>query len=247
MKGIDISQGSGKVNFKALKSAGYEFIIARAGYGSSVTQVDTRFHSYAKDALAAGLHVGAYWFIYARTIDEAEQNAKCFLEVVEPYKGKLDMPLYIDYEYDSTRYYEQSTGIKETKTIATGYIKRAAEVVEAAGFYSGVYLNPDYMNNHVNYSELKAFTLWLAQWEVSKPSYNCGIWQSAGDTEIAEAGGGVDLNQCYVDFPTIIRRAGLNGFTQDAEPQASDKTQSGDRWEIVHTADGMQIKLGGAK
>ena len=243
MLGIDISQGTNNVNFKALKGAGYEFVIIRAGYGSDVKQIDARFHSFVKDALEAGLHVGAYWFIYARTIDEAEQNARCFLDVVEPWRGRLDMPLYIDYEYDSTRYYEQQTGVTESREIATAFIKRAAQVVEEAGYYTGIYLNPDYIKNHVRLDDLRGYTLWLAQWGTNAPSYNCGMWQSAGDTHIPEAAGGVDLNTCYSDFPTVIRRLGLNGFAPDVAPKASAVVDAGSKWEIVDDGTGLLIKL----
>lgn len=243
MLGIDISQGTGTVNFKALKSAGYEFVIVRAGFGSDIRQTDARFHSFVGDALAAGLHVGAYWFIYARTIDEAEQNGKCFLEAVEPWRGRLDMPLYIDYEYDSTRYYEQETGAAENRETATAFIKRAAQVVEDGGYYTGIYLNPDYIKNHVRLDDLRSYTLWLAQWGASKPSYDCGLWQSAGDTRIPEASGNVDLNTCYTDFPTVIRRLGLNGFSPEAAPQASAVIDHGEKWEIVNDGTGLAIKL----
>lgn len=248
MRGIDISSGTGAVNFQALKAAGYEFVIARAGYGSSITQADARFHGYVRDALDAGLHVGAYWFIYARTLDEAVENAKCFVEVCNHYRGRLDMPLYIDYEYDSTRYYEQEVGVKEHRAIATEYIRQAAEYVEKCGYYSGVYLNPDYIKNHVDLPKLSHFTLWLAQWGAERPAYDCGIWQTHGDTKIPEAAGGVDLNQCFVDFPTTIRRNGLNGYKATETPQAESASgASGDKWEVVDTGDGYTIKLGGKK
>lgn len=248
MLGIDISSGSGNVDFKALKSAGYEFVIARAGYGSDVSQIDKRFDAYVADAAAAGLHVGAYWFIYARTVDEAVQNAKCFVEVCNKHRGRLDMPLYIDYEYDSTRYYEQEVGIRETRELATTYIRQAAAYVEKCGYYSGVYLNPDYIKNHVNLPKLSNFTLWLAQWGALRPSYSCGLWQTKGDTKIPEATGGVDINQCFVDFPSVIRRMGLNGFSATDAPQAESLNGvSGDEWEVVDTGDGYTIKLGGKR
>lgn len=249
MVGIDISSGSGNINFHQLKNAGYEFVIARAGYGSDVKQVDSKFHSYVGDALAAGLHVGAYWFIYARTIDEAVENAKCFAEVLSGWRGRLDMPVYIDYEYDSTRYYEQETGVKENRAIATEYIRQAADYMEKRGYYSGVYLNPDYIKNHVDLQKLSHYTLWLAQWGADKPAYDCGIWQTAGDTKLVFNGSfcNVDLNRCYIDFPTIIRRNGLNGFKASDAPQADGKGKgvSGDKWEVIDTGDGYTVKLGG--
>ena len=112
MKGIDISAGSGAVDFKALKETGYEFVICRAGFGSKVKQVDKNFNAYVGDALQAGLHVGTYWFIYARDLEEARENARVFAETVKGWSGRLDMPMYIDYEYDSTAYYEKQTGKK---------------------------------------------------------------------------------------------------------------------------------------
>lgn len=248
MLGIDVSSGSGNIDFKALKAAGYEFVIARAGYGSDVSQVDKRFHGYVGDALATGLHVGAYWFIYARTVDEAVRNAECFVEVVSSWRGRLDMPLYIDYEYDSTRYYEQEVGVKENRAIATEYIRQAAAYVEKCGYYSGVYLNPDYIKNHVDLPKLSHFTLWLAQWGADKPAFDCGLWQTRGDTKIPEAVGGVDLNRCFVDFPTAIRRNGLNGFKPSDAPQTESVSgASGDKWEVVDTGEGYTIKLGGKK
>ena len=250
MRGLDISSGSGRVDFKALKAAGYEFVICRAGFGSSTSQVDNRFDEYVRRALEAGLHVGAYWFIYTRTLDEAAINGECFVRVLESYRGLLDMPMYIDYEYDSTRYYEQETGIRESRERATEYIRRAAEVVERAGYYTGVYLNPDYIKNHINYNDLQGYTLWLAQWGTDKPSYNCGLWQSAGDTKIPEASGGVDLNTCFTDFPTVIRRVGLNGFKPEIAPQTTgltEETKEGEKWELITDRDNIIIKLRGSK
>lgn len=214
MKGIDISSGSGNVDFHALKRSGYDFVICRAGWGSSVNQKDDRFDDYILLAHDAGLHVGAYWFIYARTIPEAQENGRCFAELCDKYSGLLDMPLWIDYENDSTRYYQQMTGCRETKEFATGAISVAALECERRGWYTGYYVNLDYYKNHIDSDQLKHFALWLALWRSPEvlPELPWGIWQYAGDTKISEASGGVDLNLCGVDYPSAIRAAGLNGF-----------------------------------
>lgn len=230
MKGIDISEGGG-VNFAALKNDGFDFVIARAGWGSVKTdsQIDKDFHNNVMGAIAAGLHVGAYWFIYARSVPDAQENAMRFAEVLEPYKGLLDMPVYIDYEYDSTRYYQEQTGQAETRDFATAAIFVAAAQMERFGYYSGIYLNPDYIRNHVKFGDLTHFTLWLAEWKnpTLQPSYSCGIWQYAGDTRIPGiAKGAVDLNICYADFPLVIRKRGLNGLV--AEDSANKNSKVGD-------------------
>lgn len=214
MRGIDISQGSGRVDFSALKNDGYNFVIVRAGYGSNISQKDIKFDEYVQGAKNAGLYVGAYWFIYARSTQEAIENGRCFAAICEKYKGILDMPLYIDYENDSTRYYEQETKRAETKETATDYILAACAEVEKNEWYTGYYVNLDYYNNHIISEKLKGYTLWLALWRDFKnaPSIPCGIWQYSGDTKTKYASGGIDLDYSYYDYPAVIRKHGLNGF-----------------------------------
>lgn len=218
MIGIDISSGCG-VRFDRLKENGIQFAIIRAGFGSSVSQVDADFHRNVAECIKCGIHFGAYWFIYCSDVEEAIHNARCFDEVISPYRGKMDMPVYIDYEYDSTRYYNQYSGKRETKEIATKIIYESALYMEEKGYYSGVYLNPDYIQNHVNYNDLQRYTLWLAEWKQSSltPSYTCDMWQYSGDTAVEYASGKVDLNRCYTHFPSTIRAYGLNGFNQKTD------------------------------
>jgi len=235
MRGIDISAGS-CVDFHALKKAGYDFVIARAGWGSFAKQKDSDFHNNVMDAVAAGLHVGAYWFMYFKTIPEAQQNAIAFNQVLEPYKGLLDMPVYLDYEGDTTRYYNQNSGKTETRDTATSALSVACFQMEKLGWYTGYYCNLDYLKNHFKESDLEHFTRWLALWQSVKPVAPCQMWQSAGDVKINEARGKVDLDECYVDYPEIIRKAGLNGF-QKQEGGSDDFSVGG------HGIYGRPIKI----
>lgn len=221
MRGIDISTGSG-VDFHALKKAGYDFVIARAGWGSYAKQKDADFHNNVMQAVAAGLHIGAYWFMYFKTLPEAQENAIAFNEVIEPYKGILDMPVYFDYEGDTTRYYIQNSGKAESKDLATSAVTVAGFQMEKLGWYTGYYCNLDYLKNHFIESDLEHFTRWLALWSSRKPTTPCDMWQSAGDVRITEARGKVDLDECYKDFPTIIKAAGLNGWEKSEEKKGAD-------------------------
>ena len=42
-KGIDVSKHQGTIDFGKVKASGYDFVIIRAGYGRSITQMDERF------------------------------------------------------------------------------------------------------------------------------------------------------------------------------------------------------------
>ena len=74
--GIDVSQWQGDINWSAVKT---DFVILRAGYGREKSQVDTKFEQNYNGAKAAGIPVGAYWYSYAMTPDEARIEAQAFL------------------------------------------------------------------------------------------------------------------------------------------------------------------------
>ena len=61
----------------------------------------------------------------------------------------------------------------------------------------------------------KRYSIWLAQWDVSAPTYPCGIWQpnTAQTAGFAEP---VDQDVCYIDYESQIKAKGLNGYS--AEP-----------------------------
>ena len=80
--GIDVSVWQGPdIDFKKVKAAGKNFVIIRAGIGTSV---DKYFESNYKKAKAAGMNVGVYWYAKALTekasLEEAQHALKLFLE-----------------------------------------------------------------------------------------------------------------------------------------------------------------------
>lgn len=69
MKGIDVSKWQGVIDFDAVSKSGIDFVIIRAGYGKETWQKDPYFERNYKNAVLAGLKVGAYWYSYAETIE----------------------------------------------------------------------------------------------------------------------------------------------------------------------------------
>ena len=93
MKGIDVSVHNGNIDWNRVKSAGIDFAILRADYGRLASQKDERFEQNYSGAKAAGVPVGAYWYSYAMTPEEAELEAEVFLSVI---KGNRSVWLCID-------------------------------------------------------------------------------------------------------------------------------------------------------
>lgn len=209
LKGVDVSEHNGEVDYDYLISQGVQFSIVRFGFGTK--RADYHYKANVENALARGLGVGAYWFIYALDIDGARRNAEMFCKLLEPYKGKLTYPVFADFEYDSEDYMEKN-GVTPSASLNTAIVKTFCEVVESHGWYVGNYANPDFIYNHFDNSQLEHWDLWLAHWGVSSPSISCPMWQYGEDWDL-------DADICYVDYPSIIRQAGRNGFSADSASQ----------------------------
>lgn len=100
---IDTSNGNEtELDYAAIKNAGIPGVILRAGYGSDINQKDASFDKGYQMAKDAGLSVGAYWFNYFRSEDDARAEAETFLRVCD---GKdLALGMWSDYEEDTIAY-----------------------------------------------------------------------------------------------------------------------------------------------
>lgn len=204
-KGIDISkwQAGRVVDFVKLKAEGYTFVIIRAGIGKELNQKDGNFEKYYAAAIAAGLDVGAYLYSYAVTIADSTQEAHCLLTWIAG--KKLSMPVYFDLEDKSILAAGLTTGMH------TAIAKNFMSIVEQHGYFVGLYANYNWLTYHLDAAALSAYTLWLAYWEpeatvLAHFKRDFAVWQYGSYD-------GMDADYAYVDFPSIIKRKGLNGFT----------------------------------
>lgn len=65
LKGIDISNHNGSIDFNAVKGDGVEAIIMKATEG--VDYVDPKFDSYYSQSHNMGFHIGFYHFMSEKT------------------------------------------------------------------------------------------------------------------------------------------------------------------------------------
>jgi GH25 family lysozyme M1 (1,4-beta-N-acetylmuramidase) len=204
-KVIDVSVHNTVSTWGKVKAAGIEGVIIRAGYGKTASQKDKSFEKHYKNAVNAGLHVGAYWYSYAVTVDEAKLEAAAFLECI---KGKtFDLPVYFDIE--------EKTQVALGKSLCTGIVTAFCKVMEDAGYFCGVYSFDSFFASNLDTSIQKAYSCWVARVDGKNPA-SCtsyGMWQYSWKLSIDGFTGSVDVSNCYKDFPTIIKNAGLNGYT----------------------------------
>lgn len=232
--GIDISKWQPKVNFSQLKSSQVDFVIIRAGYGMFENQKDPYFENHYSSAKAAGLHVGAYHYSYAKSTAEAALEAEVFLKWIA---GKsFDYPVYFDIEDSS----QASLG----KDLLTQIVLTFCSRVEQAGYFTGVYANTDWLKNRLHYDQIKRFTIWKADYRTNPDTtIPCDIHQYTSSGKVNGISGNVDMNHSYRDFPSEIGAAASNPSESPAPSPAptqelSYTVQKGD------TLSGIAAKYG---
>lgn len=201
LKGIDISHYQGKPDFSKVKND-VDYVILQVGYGRYVNQKDSEFERNYAECKKYGIPVGVYHFSYAKSIVEAQAEANACLEMI---KGKqFEYPIYYDLEVGL-----DSLGKSLVSSIATTF----CTALEKAGYYTGIYISRSPAQLYLTKEVAQRYALWLAEYN-SMCNYDgsYGMWQYSSTGRVSGINGDVDMDYCYVDYPTIIKNAGLNGY-----------------------------------
>lgn len=194
IKGVDLSAWQGKIsvdNFKKAKADGVKFIIFRLGYtGSSSGKptLDSVFENNYKNATAAGIPVGVYYYSMATNKTMAKEEANF---VIKHLKGKkLAYPVYIDVE-DPTKQ------AKYSKATLAGVCDTFCQTIKAAGYKPGVYASTSWFNTKIG-TITAPHTKWVAQYYKEcqyKGTYD--MWQYTSSGKVAGLPGNIDMNYWY--------------------------------------------------
>lgn len=188
VKCLDISTWQGYVDFNKVKSAGYNYVILRAGFGREYSQKDNTFERNYANAKAAGIKVGVYWFSYSTSPSDAYREANACLYCLN---GKrLDMPVYYDLEYQPAMSMSNSN--------YTQMALNFCSTIKKAGYKSGVYSSASVYGYLLNRQTLinNGVSIWNAQWS-SYCSVPCDIWQYSEKGQVNGISASVDMNYIH--------------------------------------------------
>ena len=152
-KCIDITEWNGDINFNKVRKAGVTCVIIRAGYGKDPNQEDNEFQKYYKQAKAAGLNVGAYWYSYATSVDAAKAEVRNCMKTIQ---GKeFDLPVFLDVE-------EYRQAVLPRRTL-TDIISTFCDGVKGYGFDVGMYSAKSMLVDSAYPDELASkYLIWMA-------------------------------------------------------------------------------------
>ena len=201
-KCIDVSYWQGKIskaNWDKIKKT-CDYAICRASYTSQSKfslSTDSTFDTNYKNAMAAGLKVGAYHYSQAITVTEAKKEAQYLCDILKKY-SKPTFWVVCDFEYGKRL---NSKIGKKASDIANAF----CDVVKNNGYAACIYANTSTLNSNLTNPK---YPVWVAQyassctykgakvmWQYTSKGKVDGITASSTNSKSAN----VDLSYVYVD------------------------------------------------
>lgn len=208
---LDVSRYQGKITldgWRKVKAAGYKGAMLKTvstnrklSKRADGLYIDPTFETNYRNAKAAGLDVGVYYYTYATS--EAMADAELALVRQAVYGKELTMPLAVDVEENK---------LKPMSTLdLTNLTAYALEQVEKMGFYAQLYTYTGYSYELDMGRLANRWDVWLADYTGKTPAvgYHYNVHQHTSKGRVPGISGKVDLNVTTLNYPRIIRKKGL--------------------------------------
>ena len=186
MKGIDVSEHNGEIDWEKVKNDGIDFAIIRCGYGQDMeSQDDDYWEANVEACEALGIPYGIYLYSYADTLEKAQSEAQHVLRLLKGHDPAY--PVYYDLEDNITL--ELSDSMKTQ--IATTF----CNIITDNGYETGVYSSLYWWNDYLTDPVFNNWSRWVAQWNPTcdyQGEYD--LWQCSSTGQVDGINGNVDLN-----------------------------------------------------
>ncbi len=152
--GIDVSVWQPEIDWARVKESGVDFAFLRISYHNSE---DTTFETKYADASAVGMPLGVYCYSLATTEEEAQEEARTALRILNG--RKLDYPIVLDIE-DGTAH--KQAGM--TKDKLHSIVEAFRQEIEDAGYSFALYSYLSFFQTNLDPSRLTGTDLWVARY-----------------------------------------------------------------------------------
>lgn len=161
-RGIDISEFQGEIDFEEVRRSGIEAVYIRVGAGE---YTDEYFAENYERAKAAGLKIGFYHYVTARSVDEGRRQARFFASLAAGREP--DMRLAMDFEYFG------SLSVSQINAISEAYLDELTALTRREAV---IYSDISNARNIFSRALAEKYPLWAAQYGADEPSAN-GKWR----------------------------------------------------------------------
>lgn len=161
-RGIDISEFQGEIDFEEVRRSGIEAVYIRVGAGE---YTDEYFAENYERAKAAGLKIGFYHYVTARSVEEGRRQARFFASLAAGREP--DMRLAMDFEYFG------SLSVSQINAISEAYLDELTALTKREAV---IYSDLSNARNIFSRALAEKYPLWAAQYGADEPSAN-GKWR----------------------------------------------------------------------
>ncbi len=161
-RGIDISEFQGEIDFEEVRRSGIEAVYIRAGAGE---YTDEYFAENYERAKAAGLKIGFYHYVTARSVEEGRRQARFFASLAAGREP--DMRLAMDFESFG------SLSVSQINAISEAYLDELTALTKREAV---IYSDLSNARNIFSRALAEKYPLWAAQYGADEPSAN-GKWR----------------------------------------------------------------------
>ena len=207
---IDVSRYQGTIDWAQVAAAGYKGAMLKTvstnrkySKRADGLYIDPTFETNYRNAKAAGLDVGVYYYTYATNKDMV--NAELALLRQAVYGKELTLPVAVDVEGNRL-----ASLNKQDLTDLTAY---ALHEVEQMGFYAQLYTYTSFAKAYlfVGGAALHPYDVWLADYtgKTPKVDFKYNAHQHTSKGTVPGISGNVDLNVTTLNYPKIIKTKGL--------------------------------------
>ena len=161
-RGIDISEFQGEIDFEEVRRSGIEAVYIRVGSGE---YTDEYFAENYERAKAAGLKIGFYHYVTARSVEEGRRQARFFASLAAGREP--DMRLAMDFEYFG------SLSVSQINAISEAYLDELTALTRREAV---IYSDLSNARNIFSRALAEKYPLWAAQYGADEPSAN-GKWR----------------------------------------------------------------------
>ena len=192
---VDVSKYQKDINWNSVKAAGVEYAIIRVGfrgYGTGGLCIDPYFEQNIKEAKAAGIKCGVYFYSVAKNEAEAAEEANFVLNAIKGYT--LDLPIAIDIEHYGDRVSDLTPQQRTDNAIAF------METIKRAGHKTMLYTYYNFYNKHLQKLRLLNYILWMAYYTDNNSLLGNIVydgWQYASDGSVPGISGNCDMNVIF--------------------------------------------------
>ena len=189
--GIDVSSFQGEINWEKVKNTGVEFAIIRLGFGYTVNNelvLDKYFKENLQHAKEQGLKVGVYFYTYANTLEEIEEQAKF---IVKNLDG-VDLELGVAFDWENwNNFQDYHVSFYDLDNMYNNF----STLLKEKGYDAMLYGSKFYLSNVWN-TENK--NVWLAHYTgMTNYDKDYKIWQFSDKGLVDGISGFVDLDVLY--------------------------------------------------